>query len=81
MYIYPLKDQKIALKDVLKMDIESYPIVDKDQREYIVKEYAPEFCYDCFYLVVVSTETTFDGEIIFLRNKDPIPLTTNHILK
>jgi len=32
VYIFPMKDQKATLKEVLSSDLQSYPIVDKNQR-------------------------------------------------
>jgi hypothetical protein len=65
----------------LQLKLQDYPIIDTSNEEHIVKETDKSFCFECYYLVTFSTSTAFSGEVIFLRNKDSIPLTTNYMVK
>jgi hypothetical protein len=80
-YILPMSTPELTLKDALHKNYKDYPIKDTDAREHIVDTADPSFCFDCFYIVVVTAPSTFTGEVIFLRSKDPIPLTANYMLK
>lgn len=80
-HILPLNDRKMTLKDALKTSINKYPIIDTEPKEHVVKKDDPNFCSNCFYLVVFEAPEQFDGEVVFLRNGDAIPLATNHFLQ
>ena len=80
-HILPLNDRKMSLKDALQTSINKYPIIDSSPKEHIVKKDDPNFCDNCFYLVVFEAPERFDGEVIFLRSGDAIPLATNHFLQ
>ena len=81
VHILNMSDPKMTLKEALLINPESYPLMEGEEGEHRVSQDDPHFCFDCFYLVVVSTATSFEGEVIFLRINDPIPLTPKYILK
>lgn len=79
-FIFPM-NRTTTLKQALEIPYSSYPIIDGDPKEHVVEQDDPKFCYNCYYLVVFISPDNFEGEVIFLRNGDSIPLATNHILK
>ena len=56
-------------------------MADYSPKEHVIKKEDSRFCYNCYYLVVFACPDHYEGEVIFLRNGDSIPLATDHILK
>lgn len=81
VFILPIPHDSFTLANLSTLNFSSFPTFSIYDGETAVESNHPKFCSNCYYYVVVTTKTSFVGQVMFLRLLDPIPLTTNHILK
>lgn len=71
----------MKIEELEAIALDQYPIFTTQAGDFAVSSEAPEFCSQCYYFILVTTQTKFKGQIVFSRLYDPIPLSTNHMFK
>lgn len=79
--VLPINHANFTFSSLVNVPLDDFPIFTPKWGELTINSSNTSFCSNCYYLIAVTTPNKFIGQILFLRVHDPIPLTSNHILK
>ncbi len=81
IFALPIKSNNITVSELIVMNFSTFPNFPENEGQLIIEATNDYFCSKCYYFIAITSDSDFIGSIIFLREKDPIPLTVHHILK